>query len=121
MAESDFDRSRGLGRSWNELALSDTNPVPDYLLEDHEIALGDEPLDVSRYVSRPFFDLEMERMWPRVWQFAAREEEFPEPGNTVHWRDDARPRREKRPAPNTEDPVGAFFHLALTAVTAGVV
>ena len=74
---------RGPGRSWNELARADTNQVPAFLLEDHEPALGDAPLDVARYTSREFFDLEMTHMWPRVWQFAAREEELPEPGDTV--------------------------------------
>lgn len=83
MAESDHMAGRGPGRSWDELAHEDTNGVPDYLLTAHELDLGDEPLDVSRYVSRAFFDLEMTHMWPRVWQFAAREEELPEPGDSV--------------------------------------
>lgn len=83
MAESDHNAAHGPGRSWNALAQQDSNGVPDYLLEDHEPDLGDAPLDVARYVSREFFDLEMKHMWPRVWQFAAREEELPEPGDTV--------------------------------------
>ena len=37
----------------------------------------------ERYVSREFFDLEMERLWPRVWQIACREEEIPEVGDYV--------------------------------------
>ena len=83
MAEADSRSERGPGRNWNELAAGDTNRVPDFLLEDHEPEMGDAPLDVARYISREFFDLEMERMWPRVWQFAARDEEMPEPGDSV--------------------------------------
>ena len=35
----------------------------------------------SRYTSREFFDLEMEKLWPRVWQVACREEEVANPGD----------------------------------------
>src|SRR5262245_10395250 len=35
----------------------------------------------ARYTSREFFDLEMERLWPRVWQIACREEEVPNSGD----------------------------------------
>ncbi|MDE2620944.1 MAG: aromatic ring-hydroxylating dioxygenase subunit alpha [Sphingomonadales bacterium] len=83
MAEADSASARGPGRSWNQLAAADTNGVPGYLLEDHERDMGDAPIGVERYVSPEFFALEMERMWPRVWQFAAREEELPEPGDSV--------------------------------------
>src|SRR6476660_4323237 len=39
----------------------------------------------SRYTSREYFDLEMERLWPRVWQVACREEEVPAPGDFVEY------------------------------------
>ena len=29
----------------------------------------------ERYTSRAFFDLELERLWPRVWQVACRDEQ----------------------------------------------
>jgi phenylpropionate dioxygenase-like ring-hydroxylating dioxygenase large terminal subunit len=35
----------------------------------------------ERYTSRAFFDLEMEKMWRKVWQFACREEQIPEVGD----------------------------------------
>jgi phenylpropionate dioxygenase-like ring-hydroxylating dioxygenase large terminal subunit len=37
----------------------------------------------ERYTTREFHDLEMERLWPRIWQVACREEEIPEPGDYV--------------------------------------
>ena len=39
----------------------------------------------ERYVSRDFFDLEMERLWPRVWQMACREEEVPRVGDFLEY------------------------------------
>ncbi len=39
----------------------------------------------ARYTSREFFDLEMERLWPRVWQIACREEEIPNPGDFLEY------------------------------------
>jgi nitrite reductase/ring-hydroxylating ferredoxin subunit len=42
-------------------------------------------LPVERYTSAEFFALEMERLWPRVWQVACREEEIPEAGDFVEY------------------------------------
>ena len=39
----------------------------------------------ERYISREFVDLEIERLWPRVWQIACREEEVPRPGDYVEY------------------------------------
>src|SRR5437763_15729298 len=39
----------------------------------------------ERYISREFADLEMERLWPHVWQIACREEEVPSPGDFVEY------------------------------------
>jgi phenylpropionate dioxygenase-like ring-hydroxylating dioxygenase large terminal subunit len=36
---------------------------------------------IERYTSREFHDLEVEKVWKKVWQFACREEEIPEPGD----------------------------------------
>jgi len=43
--------------------------------------LGDADVPFERYTSRAFYDLEMERMWPRTWQWACREEHIPEIGD----------------------------------------
>jgi len=39
----------------------------------------------ERYVSREFLDLEMERVWSRVWQVAGREEELPAAGDYLEY------------------------------------
>jgi len=39
----------------------------------------------DRYYSREFYDLEKEKLWPYVWQMAAREEELPNAGDFVEY------------------------------------
>ena len=39
----------------------------------------------ERYVSREFVDLEMEHLWPCVWQVACREEQIPEVGDYLEY------------------------------------
>jgi phenylpropionate dioxygenase-like ring-hydroxylating dioxygenase large terminal subunit len=39
----------------------------------------------QRYVDREFLDLEMERVWSRVWQVAGREEELPDAGDFLEY------------------------------------
>lgn len=69
------------GTSWNDLMDTDTRPVPDFLRQENYHYLGSGPLKAERYTSPDFFRRELEKMWPRVWQFAAREEDIPQPGD----------------------------------------
>jgi len=51
-----------------------------------EMLVGDDGrVPKERYVSRAFAELEMERLWPRVWQVACRTEEIPEVGDFVEY------------------------------------
>lgn len=70
-------------RTWDELAEEDSRPLPEFLKQKSGQYLGSEPLAAGRYVSPEFFRLEVEKMWPYVWQYAAREEEMPAPGDMV--------------------------------------
>src|SRR5262245_10959381 len=45
--------------------------------------LGSSFVPAGRYTSREFFELELERLWPRVWQIACREDRLREPGDFV--------------------------------------
>jgi nitrite reductase/ring-hydroxylating ferredoxin subunit len=57
-------------------------------------AAGDVPFKVTnperipaqRYYDAAFFELEREKLWPRVWQMACRLEEIPEVGDWVEYR-----------------------------------
>ncbi|MGK2287215.1 aromatic ring-hydroxylating oxygenase subunit alpha [Pedomonas sp. V897] len=71
------------GTSWDDIMATDTRPVPEFMKEDAYEYRGSEPLAAERYTSREFMELENRKMWPRVWQFAAREEDLPEPGDYV--------------------------------------
>ena len=39
----------------------------------------------ERYFDAGFYELEVERLWPRVWQMACRLEEVPRPGDVVEY------------------------------------
>jgi nitrite reductase/ring-hydroxylating ferredoxin subunit len=76
-------RPRSPGISWDELMKTDSRPAPPCLTEDSYQDRGSEPLGTARYTDIEFAKLEKARMWPYVWQFAAREEELPEPGDYI--------------------------------------
>ena len=71
------------GISYTDMLAADTRRVPDYLIQESNQELGDEPLSTDRYIGADFKAREDEHMWPNVWQFAAREEDMPDPGDTV--------------------------------------
>jgi phenylpropionate dioxygenase-like ring-hydroxylating dioxygenase large terminal subunit len=74
-------RSKGL--SYQQLLDSDTHPVPDVLRKEGPVGHAPVRVPIERYVSQAFHDLEVERLWKRVWQMACREEELPEVGDHV--------------------------------------
>ena len=83
MAEMDpaLGEARCPGTTWQDLMAHDSRQPPAILTTDSYTYLGSEPLDVARYTSEDFAKAEREKMWPYVWQFAAREEDIPEPGD----------------------------------------
>jgi phenylpropionate dioxygenase-like ring-hydroxylating dioxygenase large terminal subunit len=75
---------RAPGRSFQDLLQGySSHPLPDYLRIDKSEWLGDEEIDVDRYISRDIAELEKERIWKKVWQMACREEEIPEVGDSI--------------------------------------
>ncbi|RVQ67147.1 aromatic ring-hydroxylating dioxygenase subunit alpha [Croceicoccus ponticola] len=80
-AELGEDRSEGI--SWAALMARDSRTPPAVLTEESYTYRGSEPIPANRYTSEDFARLEREHMWPRVWQFAAREEDLPEPGDYI--------------------------------------
>jgi phenylpropionate dioxygenase-like ring-hydroxylating dioxygenase large terminal subunit len=77
---------RSPGITYQQLLDQDTHTVPDVLRLQSPKDLGDADVSVDRYISKEWFDLEVERLWRRVWQFTCREEDIPEPGD--HYRYD---------------------------------
>ncbi|MGE0621530.1 MAG: Rieske 2Fe-2S domain-containing protein [Pseudomonadales bacterium] len=64
------------------LAGEDSGRDPHLTAERYEY-LGSEDLPFSRYTSPEFHALEMARLWPKVWQWACREEHLPGRGDYV--------------------------------------
>ncbi|GLR68573.1 hypothetical protein GCM10010909_32540 [Acidocella aquatica] len=108
--ESPPGGARCPGLSYVDLLGRDTRPVPAFLRADRYRYLGSEPLDVDRYVNPDVFRAECEKMWPRVWQFAAREEELPDPGDYVVYENAGRSYLVTR---QPDGSVRAFYNVCL--------
>ena len=81
MSEADPARCPGPGIA--ELFASETRMVPPGIAEDSWRDLGTSPIAADRYTSADFFAAEKEKMWLKVWQMAARDEELPDPGDLI--------------------------------------
>lgn len=81
MAEA-LEDARSAGISYQDLLRSDAVPAGEPLtLENPFRDYSVTSVPVSRYTSREFHELEMDRLWKRVWQMACREEEIPNVGD----------------------------------------
>ena len=76
-------QARSSGITYQQLLDTDTKPVPEVLRLESPQFLGNEDIANSRYTSRAYHELEVERLWKRVWQFACREEQIPHVGSYV--------------------------------------
>ena len=73
--------ARDPARSFQDLLNEETVPVPAALRESTNTYLGSEDLDAERYLSREFFEREVEKVWRRTWQMACRESRLRRPGD----------------------------------------
>ncbi|MGI9596924.1 MAG: aromatic ring-hydroxylating oxygenase subunit alpha [Acidimicrobiales bacterium] len=74
------DRSDGI--SYDELFDADTHPVAEHLRRvGEELPPGNTRVPAGVYHERRYHDLEVERLWTKVWQLACLEEEIPEVGD----------------------------------------
>lgn len=73
--------ARSSGLSYQALLDTDTRPVPEVLRWQSARELPAVRVPIARYTSRAFHDLEVEKVWKKVWQMACREEEIPEVGD----------------------------------------
>lgn len=67
--------------SYQELLARDSRPSPAFFAPSTR-DLGTEPIPASNYTSPEFFEREVEKMWLRTWQFACRDEDIPNAGDT---------------------------------------
>jgi phenylpropionate dioxygenase-like ring-hydroxylating dioxygenase large terminal subunit len=76
-------REMSKGISYQHLLDSDSRAVPEILRLENRLELPPSEIAVERYTSRAFFDLEVERLWKRVWQMACREEDIANVGDHI--------------------------------------
>lgn len=75
--------ARSEGISYQELIRQDAVPPPSTLTLENPYRSPLVSVPVQRYTSQAFHQLEMEKLWPRVWQMACREEEIPDVGDHI--------------------------------------
>ena len=72
------------GQPWMHyqgLLDAETRSVPFALRQIATHIGGPDHIAVERYLSREFYDLEKEKLWPRVWQAVCRESEVASAGD----------------------------------------
>lgn len=75
--------ARSKGISVQKYLDMETRPVPETLRRSTYVYNGSGDLDTGRWTAREFHDLEMQYVWPKVWQMVCREEEIPEVGDHI--------------------------------------
>jgi phenylpropionate dioxygenase-like ring-hydroxylating dioxygenase large terminal subunit len=77
----DPGQARNPGRSQQEVLLNESSANdPGLTAESYEF-MGDDDLPFSRYTSQEFYDLEIEHLWSKTWQWACRLEHIPLAGD----------------------------------------
>jgi len=69
--------------SYQQLLDTDTHRVPAVLRMENRLDTAPSEITIDRYISRAIFELEVERIWKRVWQMACREEDIPTVGDSI--------------------------------------
>jgi len=81
MTETLTGTDRSAGISFTELLDEDTHPVSEILRKESPLGPGNTRVPARAYYAREWHDLEVEKLWSRVWQLACLEEEIPEVGD----------------------------------------
>ena len=82
MVETQTGHDRSDGVSYDDILRSDTVPPPQVYLENSPLEPGVTRVPVENYFSREQHDLEVERLWKRVWQMACHESDIANVGDT---------------------------------------
>ena len=78
--------TRSPGLTYQDLLDLDSREVPEVLRLQSPKDMGLNEFSVERYTTKRYHDLEVAKLWKKVWQFTCREEDIPEPGD--HYRYD---------------------------------
>lgn len=77
--------NRSKGPNYRSILATDTKAVPASFFETAPEEEGPVEIDVSRYYSPDFHQLEVERLWTKVWQLACHEDEIPNVGDALNY------------------------------------
>jgi phenylpropionate dioxygenase-like ring-hydroxylating dioxygenase large terminal subunit len=67
--------------SFEEIMRGDGGKVNEVLTRRSNPTQSREDIPFHRYITQEFFDLEMEKMWRKVWQYVCRDDQVAEPGD----------------------------------------
>jgi len=81
MVETATGTDRSAGITYQEILDTDSRKVPDIFRAQHPMPKGPTRVPAERYYSKAFHDLEVEKIWKRVWQMACHELDIPEVGD----------------------------------------
>lgn len=81
MVETATGTDRSAGTTYQEILATDSRKVPDILKVESPMPKGPTIVPAERYYSKAFHDLEVEKVWKRVWQMACHEFDIPEVGD----------------------------------------
>lgn len=81
MIETRTGTDRSAGIDYLELLDQDSHPVDDIFRVASPLPPGPTIVPAEQYYSRAFHDLEVEKVWKRVWQMACHEDDIPEVGD----------------------------------------
>ena len=77
------DLASSTGAKVQEVLDLERRDVPEFLRWESASDMGVEGIPIERYLTREFHDLEIEKVWRKVWQMACREEDIPAPGDHI--------------------------------------
>ncbi len=66
-----------------DLLRADGQPVPPIFLEESTPQMGTADIPKEVFLSQSYHDLEVEKLWKKVWQMACREEDLPKVGDHI--------------------------------------
>ena len=81
MVETATGTDRSGGRSYQDILDEDSRKAPDIFRVESPMPKGPTIVPAERYFSQEFHDLEVEKVWKRVWQMACMETDIPEIGD----------------------------------------
>jgi len=81
MIETNTGTNRSAGVSYQKLLDEDSHPVAKIFRVESPLPAGPTVVPAEQYYSKAFHDLEVEKVWKRVWQMACHEDDIPEIGD----------------------------------------